>query len=1006
MSLTGSAPGVTTGDLLNLQAGIQGFTDTAQAAAEAALIQAGKDTTDAYATRLELANTGQSEVVMATVSLMQNPPGGVPLAGKLVTPTSPTANEFQHLIVSYLPAQQAFAVANKLVVTVYNAEVVALGTGAGGDGTQNNFLKNWGSAALTVSQFETSLSALTNVTVGAIDAQYQFFLKLYGAAPANLPAGYANADAAARATTFGFAVGTDMDNPTLNPALIAEVENAKVLNALTINGDVAGASGYQTFKALALQPIAPPLQGAAGPPTSLVLTVGVDTPTQGFTSGKGATATVAGQTFVATPAGNPPLGVTNTLNAGDDLEATGAAAGNAVLQYSAIASIINPPFATDVIMNGVQTALITNNAGAGITAGFTGNITGLTQVAASGTGGPIALGTPAQGLNTALSQISISGGTAAVPQLFTAWMTAAALGGAKDAATVNALTTDAIVDLNVTGGSTNGYETLTVNSAGTGPNFVALGVGTAKSTATIIETGAQNLTLVGDLAAGSGMNIANLHTYNGKAGTGNQIVRFDGVGNVAATGGSKDDTFVFDNTGNLPGPTFTKDSSVDGGAGMNELEIAATQGALLGAGVGPNITNIQVIEHRAGDGFPGMTGDLTVDMSRAGSATELDLVATYNNAFTVTVTNLTNAQTVLFEGAQGNLILQHAAGGLANVINFTMAADGETPPPPGDLTLNSLTVAPAAGLVALNITSAGNATGDNIIPNVRNVDVSVAITGAHHLTTGNDLGGSYDFLGGIISATTDMGGVQAFIGNSEGAPNQANPPPTQWTQQFFGGPGNDVVNLLNFAGERVDFTTGGNDAVDFTQARFNGGGKLTNAAPFAIADTLYNDVFGFTQANDTILITNSVPFAPGGALFSTNGVVVPIGAAAPIVSTPLLFVTNGVENAAGLADNWIDIITPIGGAGLTVAQGLQTAIGATGAITVNGGHPFLVSYFDLADQQAVFATIQSNAAAPLNVITAADAVNPIFVGVVGIVHMSQADYAALTNNNLHFTAFV
>jgi hypothetical protein len=135
------------------------------------------------------------------------------------------------------------------------------------NGTQNNFLKNWGSAALTLSQFETSLSALTNVGVMQIDAQYQFFVKLYGAAPANLPAGYANADAAARATTFGFAVGTDMDNPTLNPALIAEVENAKVLNALTINGDVAGASGYQTFKALALQPIAPPLQGAAGPHT-------------------------------------------------------------------------------------------------------------------------------------------------------------------------------------------------------------------------------------------------------------------------------------------------------------------------------------------------------------------------------------------------------------------------------------------------------------------------------------------------------------------------------------------------------------------------------------------------------------------------------------------------------------------------------------------------------------------------------------------------------------------
>src|SRR6516164_5357023 len=104
MSLTDGAAGVTAGDLLNLQAGIQAFTNSAEAMSEAALIQAGKDTVAAYAMRLEQANTGQSEAVMATVSLME---GGVPKAGPLATPTSPAANEFQHLTVTYLPAQQA-----------------------------------------------------------------------------------------------------------------------------------------------------------------------------------------------------------------------------------------------------------------------------------------------------------------------------------------------------------------------------------------------------------------------------------------------------------------------------------------------------------------------------------------------------------------------------------------------------------------------------------------------------------------------------------------------------------------------------------------------------------------------------------------------------------------------------------------------------------------------------------------------------------------------------------
>jgi len=55
MSLT-AAP-VSQTDILNLQAGIQAFTNAAEATAEVALINAGTDTVAAYATRLEAANT-------------------------------------------------------------------------------------------------------------------------------------------------------------------------------------------------------------------------------------------------------------------------------------------------------------------------------------------------------------------------------------------------------------------------------------------------------------------------------------------------------------------------------------------------------------------------------------------------------------------------------------------------------------------------------------------------------------------------------------------------------------------------------------------------------------------------------------------------------------------------------------------------------------------------------------------------------------------------------------
>jgi hypothetical protein len=374
MSLTATPVSMT--DILNLQAGIEGFTNAAEATAEVAVINAGTDTVAAYATRLEAANTANSEAVMATVSLME---GGTPTAGKLLSPTS-TANEFQHLIVDYLPAQQAFAVANGLNITLYNAEVIGLGIGAGGDGTQNNFLKNFGSPTLTLSQFESTLSGQTNVSLAAIDAQYQFFLKLYGAAPANLPHGYPNADAAARAVTFGFAVGTDLANPTLNPTLISQIENAKVLNAETINGDVSGAAGYQNNVALGLQPTALPLQGTIFTNTNVFLTTGVDNATQGFSlnasgtpSLNGFVAKVSNTTFNATFGGTGA-----TWTAGDQVTAAAGTTGQVfnITGNGPIGNINVTNLPTNKV-SGIETVNINANifAGALNTESVTGDFT-------------------------------------------------------------------------------------------------------------------------------------------------------------------------------------------------------------------------------------------------------------------------------------------------------------------------------------------------------------------------------------------------------------------------------------------------------------------------------------------------------------------------------------------------------------------------------------------------------------------------------------------------------
>ena len=94
----------------------------------------------------------------------------------------------------------------------------------------------------------------------------------------------------------------------------------------------------------------------------MTLTTGVDTPTTGFSGGHGATALAAGSIFNAGPAANPPLGVANTLNAGDDLETKGGAIGATTLNYTAVsggAFAVNPPLVTDLTMNGVNAANIT-----------------------------------------------------------------------------------------------------------------------------------------------------------------------------------------------------------------------------------------------------------------------------------------------------------------------------------------------------------------------------------------------------------------------------------------------------------------------------------------------------------------------------------------------------------------------------------------------------------------------------------------------------------------------
>ena len=147
----------------------------------------------------------------------------------------------------------------------------------------------------------------------------------------------------------------------------------------------------------------------------LTLTTGIDSPTEGFTTGHGATATIAGAVFHANPTAGV-LGLNNTLNTGDNLQATGAAAGHSTLEFTAVLAtaglLANPGFATGVTMNGIDTLNASNQSnllGVGaLPSGFQGNITGLVTVNDNNSIAGLQLGNFGQGLNTALQTVNIN----------------------------------------------------------------------------------------------------------------------------------------------------------------------------------------------------------------------------------------------------------------------------------------------------------------------------------------------------------------------------------------------------------------------------------------------------------------------------------------------------------------------------------------------------------------------------------------------------------------------
>ena len=434
------------------------------------------------------------------------------------------------------------------------------------------------------------------------------------------------------------------------------------------------------------------------------------------------------------PPGQNVLGPSNTLQVGDSLTDTGT---NGTLNYTAVASLLgNPALAAGVTMNGIVNANILNTS-AGV-AGFSGNITGLTTAnMQAGSNGNVLLGLASAGLNTALANIGIS-----ADSNFTAWIAAAALSGAANSVNVNLHGNDSSLDLLVTGGGDNGYETATISSAD-GNNIFDFDVNFT-SLNRINVVGDRNLTMG---AGSTALNLANLAIFDGSAATGILDITFNGAGDVIVDGGSNNDLLTFP-AGNGAGAvtvrgnagddtitfltngggttTFTANDNVDGGAGVNLLVLEADTGEILVAGDTPatHIVNIQTIRHVQNGGVT--SGTITANMANSGSATVLDLAGQYGGN-DVSVTNLITAKSVLFSGDNIDDLTLDATS-LLGQVNLTMAQTATG----GTQNINDLHV--TVGNL-LNLTSAGNAT-TNLIDDVTDVNANVSIFGAHSLNFG------------------------------------------------------------------------------------------------------------------------------------------------------------------------------------------------------------------------------------------------------------------------------
>ncbi len=342
-------------------------------------------------------------------------------------------------------------VTGNITADLQHAAVNLTGSQITVSGELNAFLAEYNQAladGFTGAQAEgITIASFTASTLGAVAGNL-------GLTPTDLTAFQTQQQAAInRSNVSGNYADSATPGSTLVPVTIGDAAWVASQNALVgVTSDPTTVT-TQEAKITAAEAVTPNNPALITPiPQALTLTTGIDSPTQGFSTGTGGTATAAGAIFSALPVAGT-LGLNNTLNTGDDLVATGAAAGTSILNVTDVLAtaglLANPPYATGVTLNEIGTLNISNQAtvlGLGIKAGFQGSVTGLTTANDLNSLAEVQLGAVGQGLGSAaasynaLTNVNItgySGPTGTAAPVFAAFINANATGVSTGANTIN-----------------------------------------------------------------------------------------------------------------------------------------------------------------------------------------------------------------------------------------------------------------------------------------------------------------------------------------------------------------------------------------------------------------------------------------------------------------------------------------------------------------------------------------------------------------------------------------